>query len=331
MRDKMKNKKEADYYQKIENNRVKCFLCPHNCKIAIGESGKCMVRKNEDGKLFTKNYGKVSSTGIDPVEKKPLYHFHPGKGILSLGTFGCNFSCGFCQNWRISQKQPPLRKLLPKEAVEMAGEKDVFGIAYTYSEPMVWFEYLMDTCELAKKKNIKNVLITNGYINSKPLKDLLPLIDAANVDLKAFQNNFYNENCDGDLKPVLNTIEMMYKANIHIEITTLLIPGLNDESKELVELFSWIANLNSEIPLHISRYFPGYRSDIPPTPIKKLKKAYKIARKYLDYVYLGNIGNDDSRDTDCPDCGYKVIERNNYDVAVKLDRKYCSECGRKII
>lgn len=283
--------KEALYYKKLNNDSVQCLLCPKLCKIKEGKSGFCGARENIENKLFSNIYSRVSSLGMDPIEKKPLYHFYPGSLILSLGTTGCNFACPFCQNWQISQERNvPTHEMSPSEAVEKALERSSIGIAYTYSEPMIWYEYVMDTAKLAKEKGLKNVLVTNGYINENPLKELLPFIDAMNIDLKAFDEKFYKEICKGDLGTVLKTIKIS-STSCHIEITNLVIPGFNDTTKYFENLVNWIVeNIGVDIPLHFSRYFPHYKMKTSSiTPIETLEQACEIAKRKLRYVYLGNI------------------------------------------
>jgi len=218
------NRREAEYYRKEENNQVKCLLCPHACNISETDNGICGVRRNDNGVLYSENYARISSIGVDPIEKKPLYHFFPGQKILSIGTTGCNFSCSFCQNWRISQEKPELKEMKPEEIIELAKKKNAIGIAYTYSEPSVWFEYVKDTARLAAEEDLKNVIVSNGFINQEPLKELLPYIDAANIDLKSMKNKFYHKYCNGQKEPVIKNIKLMY-GNLHVEITTLLITG----------------------------------------------------------------------------------------------------------
>lgn len=274
-----------------------CLLCPQDCHIPDGRLGLCRVRLNESGRLYTLNYGRVSSLGLDPIEKKPLFRFHPGSYILSLGTLGCNLACGFCQNWHISQADAPTEALSPEEAAELAARPHhglmSIGLAYTYSEPSVWAEYILDTAPLARAKGLKNVLVTNGYIREEPLKDLLPWVDAANVDLKSFRGDFYRRHCAGRLEPVLETISRLHGAGVHVEVTTLLIPGENDGEAELRELVDWLAALDPGIPLHLSRYHPAHRFTIPPTPVATIRRACDLARNKLRYVYAGNVPGSD--------------------------------------
>ena len=292
--------KKARYFEKLKDQKVQCFLCPHQCLIPEGDAGICRARVNKDGILYSDNYGKISSISIDPIEKKPLYHFYPGKDILSLGTFGCNFSCGFCQNWRISQQKPAVEKYTPEEIVNLASEK-----------------------------NLKNVMVTNGYIQEEPLEELLPYIDGANIDVKSFSPDFYEEYPGGTLKPVLSNVKKMYK-NIHIELTNLLISDINDSEAELKELFSWVKDIDPEIPLHLSRYFPNYQFDKEQTSIQTMKKAYNLAKKYLNYVYLGNVRLEKGSDTFCSECGKDLIKRNFYNSQSYLEGNKCPECGNII-
>jgi len=255
--------KEALFYELIDKDRgiIKCLLCPKECLIKKDQVGFCRVRKNIDKQLYSLIYSKVSSYGMDPIEKKPLYHFYPGTMVLSLGTMGCNFACVFCQNWTISQaniKDVQVEELYPEKAVELALKKNSPGICYTYSEPLIWYEYVLDTARSAKKNNLKNILVTNGFINREPLIKLLPFIDAMNIDLKSFRNSFYQKYCQGSLASVLRTIKIA-KSYCHIEITNLIIPDLNDSEEEIKEMVDWISSLSKEIPLHFSRYFPCYK------------------------------------------------------------------------
>lgn len=288
-------KKEAMFYEKLENKQVCCLLCPHNCKIPLEGRGICGVRKNIDGMLYSLNYGEISSIGLDPIEKKPLNRFHPGNYILSMGSIGCNLKCPFCQNHNISQVKPEEVNTQFSSSEEIV-EKALFlrrqgniGIAYTYNEPTVWYEFVYDTAKLAKEKGLLNVLVTNGYINKEPLEQLLPYIDAMNIDLKAYNERFYKELAKGGLDEVKATIEIAYQK-CHVEITTLVIPGWNDSAFEMEGMANWLAYLSPDIPLHLSRYFPNYLMiDRPPTPMETLKQLKKVADQYLKHVYLGNV------------------------------------------
>lgn len=282
--------KEALYYEKLDKERVQCHLCPYDCMISAGGKGACGVRINKGGILYTEVYGKTTGTSLDPIEKKPLYRYHPGEHILSLGTRGCNFHCDFCQNWHISQEvDAPTKDINSEEVISQAKEHGSFGIAYTYNEPFIWYEFVLDTAKLAKKEGLENVLVTNGYVNMEPLEGILPYINAMNIDLKSFDDVFYAKVCKGRLKPVLDVIKRSAKS-CHIELTNLIIPTLNDSEANIRKMVDWIyTNLGSDVPLHLSRYFPCYNMTIPPTPVETLKKAERIAKEKLKYVYLGNI------------------------------------------
>jgi pyruvate formate lyase activating enzyme len=282
--------KEALYYQK-EDNKVRCLLCPNDCLIADGKKGRCGVRVNKEGKLYSEIYNRVTSVALDPIEKKPLYHYHSGEYILSLGTKGCNFACPWCQNWAISQdSSTPTEEITADDVVRKAKELHSFGIAYTYNEPFIWFEFVLECCKIAKDNRLENVFVTNGYVNKEPLNEILPYTDAMNVDVKSIDEEFYRKYCLGKLAPVLENIKTAKKKKVHIEITNLVIPTLNDSKENFEKLADWVAdNAGMDTPLHFSRYFPCYKFSLPPTPISTLKLAKEIADKKLKYVYLGNI------------------------------------------
>jgi pyruvate formate lyase activating enzyme len=282
--------KEALYYEFLSNNKVHCLLCPQSCYIDDDKVGFCGVRKNIKGKLYSLIYEKITSLALDPIEKKPLYHYHPGKYILSIGTKGCNLACPYCQNWTISQDDmAPTESITSYELVKKSKQSNSFGIAYTYNEPFIWYEFVLDTAKLAKKQGLENVLVTNGYVNPEPLEEILPFIDAMNIDLKSIDDDFYRKTCKGKLNPVLETIKRVHQS-CHIELTNLVIPTLNDSEDNFVHLVDWIYdNLGANVPLHFSRYFPCFKFKIPPTEINTLKKAEQIAKKKLKYVYLGNV------------------------------------------
>ncbi len=325
----------ARYWTKLEDNKVRCELCPFRCVLKDGQVGVCRVRKNIGGKLYALNYGKVSSIVVDPIEKKPLFHFHPGSPVLSLSTVGCNMRCRHCQNWEISQvgiEFPYLRDMSPEDVLKIA--RNYEGIAWTYNEPVIWHEFTMDVSKMAKKEGLYTVYVTNGYINEEPLKEVLKYIDAFNVDVKAFSEDFYRRITGGSLKPVLKTVETAYRAGKHVEVTYLIIPTLNDSEKEIREFVSWVAGLGTDIPVHFSRFFPMYKlTELPPTPVKKLHRAYEIAKEEgLEYVYLGNTWEPEYESTYCPNCGNLLIERVYYNtriVGLTKDAR-CKKCGRKI-
>lgn len=328
--------KGALFYKLADKDKgiIKCLLCPKGCLIREGQVGFCRSRKNINNKLYSLIYSKVSSCGFDPIEKKPLYHFYPGTPVLSLGIVGCSFSCSFCQNWTISQgsiENVSVEELSPERAVQLALDNNSPGIAYTYSEPLIWYEYVLDTAIIAKRNNLKNILVTNGFINREPLLKLLPFIDAMNIDLKSFRNSFYQKYCKGSLSPVLQTIEIA-KSYSHIEITNLLIPGLNDQEEEIKELVNWVASQGENIPLHFSRYFPCYKMNIEATPISTLYKARDIAQKKLKYVYIGNIWDEEANTTYCGNCKKILIKRTGYNIInVGLDKNgKCKYCGEQV-
>ena len=281
--------KECDLY-KQEKDRVRCLACAHKCLIRKENTGICGVRKNINGKLYLLVYGKVASMNVDPIEKKPLYHFLPGTKAFSIGTIGCNFKCGFCQNFEISQVREIIgEEITPEKIVENAIKTGCKSIAYTYNEPGIFIEFVKDIAKLAKEKELKNILVTNGYLSKESFDYIKDYIDVMNIDLKG-SDKFYQENCGAKVQPVLDTIKRAHKAGIHIEITTLLIPGLNDNEKELEKIAKFIASVDKKIPWHISRFFPMYKMlDKNITPISSLEKAYKIGKKHLKYVYVGNV------------------------------------------
>ena len=281
--------KEALYWEK-SGEKIHCRLCPHECKIVNGVTGICGVRRNIDGKLYSMVYGETTSVALDPIEKKPLYHYHPGEYILSLGTKGCNFKCPFCQNWAISQDMDAVTdKITPEWVVAKAKECKSFGIAYTYNEPFIWYEFVLDTAKAAKKEGLENILVTNGYVNQGPLEEILPYIGAMNIDLKSMNPEFYVKYCRALLEPVLNTIKRSAKL-CHVELTNLIVTGLNDSDEDFNRLTDWICdNVGPDVPLHFSRYFPCYKMDAPTTPRDRLERAYAVAKKKLKNVYLGNV------------------------------------------
>lgn len=282
--------KEALYYKK-ENGNIRCLLCPNYCLIAEGKKGLCKVRVNNGNKLYTEIYNRTTAVSLDPVEKKPLYHYHRGQYILSLGTKGCNFACPWCQNWVISQDtKTPTEEITKERAVKEAKDTRSFGIAYTYNEPFIWFEFVLECAKFARENGLENVLVTNGYVNKEPLEEILPYIDAMNIDIKSIDEGFYKTYCLGKLKPVLENAKRAKEKGVHIEITNLVIPTLNDSAEHIGKLAGWISeNLGDDTPLHFSRYFPCYKMALPITPVSTLETAKSIADKKLRYVYLGNV------------------------------------------
>lgn len=322
--------REAEYYEKLGDKRVRCTLCPLRCIILPGRLGQCRARENIDGKLYAINFGETTSIAMDTIEKKPLYHYHPGKLILSICPNSCNMKCPWCQNAEISQEEFPTRFVPPEDMVRIALKNASFGIAYTYTEPLTWFEYIKETGGLAKEKGLKNVLVTNGMINEKPLLEILPLIGALNIDLKSMNPDVYKRTVKGDLETVLNTIRIT-KKHCHVEVTDLLIPDLNDSSEEIEKLVDFVEGIGVDTPLHFSRYFPHYRWTAPSTPTETIIRAYNIARERLHYVYVGNILIEEiSNDTFCPECGNLLVERSFMTgKVIGIKEGKCSKCGRE--
>jgi pyruvate formate lyase activating enzyme len=320
---------------KRNNNKLECLLCPHFCKIAEGKTGICGVRKNTGKEIVLLTYGVVSGFSLDPIEKKPLYHFFPGKNILSIGSYGCNMRCDFCQNYHISQNISD--KLIPEVSPEeilrnsLSAQKNI-GIAFTYNEPVIWFEFVKDVALLEKSNGLFTVMVTNGYVNREPLEEFLQFTDAFNVDLKAFNNNFYKKLTGAELEPVKDSLKMIRKAGKHLEITSLIITGQNDSESEMESQVRWIANeLGKDVPFHLSRYFPMFKRNDPTTPHNTLMKLYNIARKHLQYVYLGNTMSEAGQDTRCHKCDTLITRRSGYYVQhMNIKDGNCESCGTKI-
>ena len=330
--------REALYYKKIENNKVKCNLCPHNCIIKEGKRGICNVRKNSEGVLYSENYGQITALGFDPIEKKPLYHFYPGSFILSVGSFGCNLKCDFCQNWEISQSTideiTRTQTHSPDDIINIAVQReDNTGIAYTYNEPVIYFEFMLDVAKKAKDKGLKNVMVTNGFINTEPLNELLQYIDAFSVDLKGFTEEFYKKKTSSELEPVKQSLKQISNNGNFLEITNLVIPTLNDEKSKYKEMIQWIGKeIGTKTVLHISRYFPSYHSSIETTSMAELKEFYQLAKKELDYVYLGNVSSSEGTDTYCDNCGSLLVSRQGYytDISGIDEQGQCKNCKNKV-
>ncbi len=329
--------KEAFLYKKIESQKVRCQNCAHYCVIEEGKKGLCGVRKNIKGKLYVLNYKKVAALNIDPIEKKPFFHFLPQSKSLSLATVGCNLTCKSCQNWSISQqfrtkKEIPGQELAPKDIITLAVKNKLPSISYTYTEPTVFLEYALDIMKLAKKQGLKNCWVSNGFMSKESIKLIVPYLDANNIDIKGFSEEFYQKWCGSKLKPILETAKLMKKAGVWVEITTLVIPTLNDSDKTFKGIAKFIKNsLGAETPWHISR-FSGAVSwklqSIPDTPIKTLKRAYEIGKKVgLKYVYVGNVSGLDLENTVCPNCGALCVERNGYSVNLYDQEGKCPQCN----
>ncbi|HTY44944.1 MAG TPA: AmmeMemoRadiSam system radical SAM enzyme [Patescibacteria group bacterium] len=329
--------KEALFYEKLKDRAVQCHLCPRNCLITEGRRGFCGVRENRNGTLYTLVYSRPVAVHIDPIEKKPLFHFLPGTAAYSIATAGCNLRCKFCQNWEISQRKPEEVSSLdvsPEELVRRVKEAGSPTIAYTYTEPTIFYEYMLETAKLAKKQGIRNMMHSAGYINKEPLEQLLPYLDAANIDLKGFSDDYYARFSDATLGPVLETLKAIKKAGVHLEVTNLIVPGFNDDSQTLIAMCRWIKdNLGADTPLHFSRFFPLYKlAALNPTPVSALEKARDIALDCgLKYVYIGNISPHPAEQTYCPACNKVLIRRSGYIVLeVNIVDGKCKFCGEKI-
>lgn len=336
-----KETKEALFYEKLTDDKLKCLLCPQGCVLKDNQTGICKARKNIGVILVTLNYNYVSSVHVDPIEKKPLYNFYPGADILSLGTLGCNLSCFFCQNWSISQasSENGFSKdncLPPEKAVQTAEKlksKGNIGLAYTYNEPFIWYEYVLETAQLAHSKGLKNVLVTNGTVNEEPLRNLLPYIDALNVDIKSINPSYYQKYCKSTLEPVLNTCKIAKDYGCHLEITNLVVSTLNDSESDIQKLIDWVAeNLGKDTPLHFSRYHPDYQCELPATRTEALEMAYELGTRKLNYVYVGNIWADKWNHTYCPSCKKIVINRAGFQTR-EINLKHpanCRFCGEPV-
>lgn len=318
---------------KPSGNKLECLLCPHYCKLASGKTGICGIRKNTGNKIELLTYGVLSGYSLDPVEKKPLYHFFPGHNILSAGSYGCNMRCDFCQNYNISQKIPGnLPAVTSAEKIvsdALSFEKNI-GIAFTYNEPVVWFEFMRDTATLAKNKGLFTVMVSNGYVNSDPLSEIIEFIDAFNIDLKAFNNTFYQNLTGAGIEPVKDCLKQIAESGKHLEITTLIIPGQNDSEKEMALQAEWIeGELGKDTPLHLSRYFPMFKRDDPATSQEILKRLCETTSKKLNHVYLGNTPSDYGQNTTCTKCGKTVTTRSGYKTRLlNLDKRgRCTSCG----
>ncbi|GLC32581.1 AmmeMemoRadiSam system radical SAM enzyme [Clostridium omnivorum] len=318
------------FYERLEDT-VRCRVCPHNCLIDEGKYGICRVRTVKNGEPVAINYGEVTSLAVDPLEKKPLYHFKPSKDILSLGSFGCNMTCSFCQNYEISQGRPTTQFTSIEELTNIIPNiENNVGIAFTYNEPMMWYEYMYEAAKKIKEhnKDTSIVVVTNGYINEEPLMKLLPYVDAMNIDLKGYTNKYYKKVCGAKLEPVLETIKRC-NDHCHVEITTLLVSDENDSLEEVHEIAQFIASVNKDMPLHLSRYFPRYMMKNEETKVEKMLLAKEAAKKYLNYVYIGNVGGIENN-TYCPNCNATLIKRTGYNTEVNIKDNRCYSCGEKI-
>ncbi len=330
--------KEAMLYRTLPEQKVSCLLCGHKCQIADSKYGICGVRQNKGGKLYTHVYGEVIAAHVDPIEKKPLYHFLPGTTSFSIATIGCNFRCPFCQNWSISQvskrKDSGLsgHTLLPKDVVSAAEKYGCRSISYTYTEPTIFYEYAYDTARLASERGLANIFVTNGFMTAEALETFHPYLNACNVDLKSFREEFYRDICKGHLQPVLDSIRLMRKLDIWVEVTTLVIPGQNASTEELKLIAQFIAKTDPDIPWHLSRFHPDYEfTDTPATPIEVLHKARSLGEEEgIRYVYIGNVYGE-SESTQCPSCRKTLIRRDGFHVMdYKIKDSACPFCGSRI-
>ena len=328
-------KKEAILYEKLDGV-LNCHICNRSCVISNGKTGFCGMRQNDNGTMYSLNYASASSVAVDPIEKKPLFHFYPGSLSFSLGSIGCNFRCPYCQNWTISQatlEEIGTNDIPPERAIKLAQENICQSISWTYNEPTMWFEYTYDSAKLAHKNDLKTVYVTNGYMSQESLDLIAPYLDAANVDLKGMSDKFYRELCQARLEPVLENIHTMHDKGIHLEITNLVIPGYNDSEEDLQSLVKFVAEVDVNIPLHFTRFYPHYKmNQVPPTPVETLEKAHKMAREAgIKYVYMGNVPGSDGENTRCPDCEELLIERNGFNIeSNNLKNKKCPKCGAGI-
>ena len=326
----------AQYYEKLAGKMVRCNLCPNRCILSKGQVGVCKARKNIDGELYSLVYGKIASAHIDPIEKKPFYHFLPGTKAYSIATTGCNLRCSFCQNWQIAQVFPWEARsieMTPEQVVEDALKSGAKTIAFTYNEPSVFYEYMLDIAKLAHQKGLKTVVVSAGYINPEPLRELLKYIDAYKIDFKAFNEEFYYKMTAGRLQPVLEAMKVIKEEGVWLEIVNLLIPGENDREEDIRNLVVWVRdNLGPDVPLHFLRFHPDYKLlNLPPTPIETIKKARRIALDLgMKYVYTGNIPAVDTENTYCSKCGAKMIERRGYFIKRYDHEGKCSKCGESL-
>jgi pyruvate formate lyase activating enzyme len=327
---------EARFYSRLSDGRVRCDLCPHLCIVTDGHPGKCKVRSYKNGILYSENYGRLSAVATDPIEKKPLYHFYPGEKILSIGSLGCNMHCKNCQNENISQcigiDSEQMNEYRAEDIAEILEASSGKLLAFTYNEPTIFYEFMFDTAKSINDKDIECVMVTNGYINPEPLRNLLPFISGFNVDLKSYSNRFYKEIAGAALQPVLNTIDVIKNSGKHLEITYLVIGGLNDDPDEFSKLVKSIRqNLGRSQVLHLSRYFPSYKMRLPPTPVQVLRELADLAREELDFVYPGNVGKEMDANTYCPYCGNLLVKRQYYDTIItSMQKGVCVNCSAVI-
>jgi pyruvate formate lyase activating enzyme len=330
--------KKALHFKQLSGNRIKCQLCPRECEVGDKERGFCGSRENRGGTYYTLVYGRAAAVNIDPIEKKPFFHVTPSAAAFSIATAGCNMDCKDCQNWELSQSRPEqidrVYNLPPSKVIGTARQYHAPVVAYTYTEPVTFYEYMLDTAKLGRKSGVKSVMVSNGYIQAEPMKAVCKYLDAVKIDLKSFRNDFYVKYCRGTLEPVLDTIKLVHKLGKWLELVYLVLPGLNDQDSEIIQMCAWLRKtVGRDVPLHFSRFHPNYQlKNLPPTPTKTLQRVKATAEKQgMSYVYIGNIPGDDAASTDCPKCGTRVIRRNGFQVlSNKLQAGKCPKCGTKI-
>lgn len=329
--------REGVLFDELPGKKIKCHVCSHRCTIAEGKVGICRTRQNKNGKIYTLIYNTVSSEAVDPIEKKPLYHFLPGTLSYSLGSIGCNFRCEHCQNWNISQVNPEesyTMEITPETAIQRALESGSKSISWTYNEPAIWHEYTFDSAMLAKKAGLKTVYVTNGYITQEALRRIAPYLDAYRVDIKSFSEDFYRKICGARLAPVIESTKLAKELGMHVETVTLIIPGKNDSPGEITQIVQWVHdNVGIDTPMHFTRFHPMYKMDgLHPTSLDTLEMAHDIAKKAgMRFVYIGNVGGHKYENTYCPKCNALLIDRLGFRVgAVKIRDGKCPECGETI-
>lgn len=322
-------KREAVSWFHRRGQRIVCDVCPVHCALDEGEEGVCRGRMVVDGVLVATNYGQVVAEHLDPIEKKPLYHFYPGATVYSVGPNGCNFHCRWCQNCEISQGRVPTRFIPPDQLAQRSVQKGSIGFAYTYTEPFIWYETLRDTMPLVHAAGGKNIIVSNGYVEEEPLKELLPFLDAANIDLKSLDRSRHMKQTGGDVAIVQRTIKQLLERGVHLEITHLLVTDFADSAESVEQVASWIASLDRTVPLHLSRYYPRHKASSPATSLEFLEQAWSIASNHLDFVYIGNAHLEVGVDTICPSCGKTAVERSGYTTQFNLNRTTgcCLSCG----
>jgi len=327
---------EAKFWRK-EGERLECYLCPHHCRIAPNKMGICGVRQNRNGRLYSLIYGQVSAMHVDPMEKKPLFHFHPGQPVLSLGSIGCNLSCLHCQNYSISQTKfgsTNLDSLKPEDVPRLAREGGCRDVAFTYNEPTIWHEFSYDVFRLCRERGISTVYVTNGFIEEEPLREIAPYLSAMNIDVKGFKEDFYRHTCKGRLGPVLDATKLAHELGVHVELTYLIIPARNDKEGEVRDFCRWVASkLSPNVPVHFTRFHPDYlMTDTPSTPMATMEMALRVAKgEGLRFAYLGNVNSPEGENTRCPRCGSLVVRRSGYHVEITgLRDGGCSKCGEPL-